>query len=180
MTPLFPPHEICVQGGSNPLIGHLVRPINVLYADLTVSNLVLYRYHAPTFEWIHFFSPLPSGSKALNKNITQAPYNIREGDLFAVFSMQEAASPIISSRSTSKSKLAPRDQNTAIEVEISSPEDMQLKKLREEAKRKKEEQDQQEKEQQVGGKDGKKGKAKHRPEQALVIHSHLDDDFDDN
>ena len=99
LSPKWPPHQITVNGGISPSLGHLVRPIQEIFTDLSMSNIIIFKYNIQTSDWgllklPNLSSSTASSSKGVD-NISNAPYAIKEGDQLAVCSFQDLLNPPI-------------------------------------------------------------------------------------
>ncbi len=75
------------------MMGHLVRPILQLFPDIIRSELCIFRYNPVTAQW-HFLECGCEGPKKnckaykADSNICNAPFNLRDGDVVAIFSVK--------------------------------------------------------------------------------------------
>lgn len=153
MSPSWPPLPTTIVGGNSPSMGHLYRAIQQVFPDLTSDVIVVYKYHIPTQDWQEMKSEVTVGKKKTIENLFRAPFNVKEGTLFCVFSKLELG------------------KATQDKIEISLATDLYMQQLRLELKLK----------QKAGGRgarDGSSGsdvKTGRRPELALTMNIDLDD-----
>ncbi len=170
------------------MMGHLVRPILDIFTDISKSDLCILRYNPITAQWcVLDCGILENGSKKTSKNtkssnICNAPYNLRDGDVIAVFSLKDLKLSLSHALRDSKPGTL---TNTFehLEWDVSTLEDVELRKLREFESSKKSHGSDKKKSAKPSsntktnqtGKD-KDNKSRRSVEKALVINM---DDFDD-
>lgn len=138
MSPAWPPLSITISGGIKPSVGHLVRPINEKFPDISLENIVIYKYNANTNDWQLIKSPPAStGSAASAKAVTKANTTLMEGlkesDLLCVFSANDLL------EGKTMTSLTPLQKSSLINemlgsVVVSLPEDLFLQRLQQELK----------------------------------------------
>jgi hypothetical protein len=128
VQPLWPPLPALLNGGSAPTLGHLKRAITAVYPDLPTEHLSVYKYQPQAIEWIGLIAGGVglhvkrrgggAGKKAVESNVAQAPYFLKEGDRLLVFDTRQV-------------KLA---RGQALDpdgfIRIALPEEMELRRLR--------------------------------------------------
>jgi len=130
MDPKWPPISIDINGGLQPTFGHLKRAISTAL-QLPFETIVIYKYYRQKFSWIELLPNQRASTSSSNRargkgriitskkieNIFEAPYLIKEGDLFCAFD----------------NNLLDNQMNINNDVvKVSRPEDMIQKRLYEE------------------------------------------------
>jgi hypothetical protein len=140
-SPRWPPIPITINGGIKPSLGHLVKPIQDKFSDLSLDNIMIYKYQSLSNEWQFIRSPpnLTSSSSASNnpKAITKANTavmdSIKENDLLCVFSANDLLDPSVSSSLSSQQKSSLLS-DVLKNLHISLPEDLYIQKMKQELK----------------------------------------------
>lgn len=127
MQPAWPPQMVTITGGSAPTWGHLARPMLDTHKDIAPDSIRIYKYNPTTLLWVEMPRPSSANSKKKLENILVGPYNIKEGDNFCFFSLNEFSS------STSRREYI----DNPLSLSISLPEDVISQQYREEMKKKK-------------------------------------------
>ena len=121
VSPIWPPKQVLINGGTAPTLGHLKRAITTALPHLSTDNLCAYKYNPQAVEWgvvVYAGAGAQQVKKKGESNITLGPYFVKEGDQFGCFDAKSVRlAPGVS---------APVDNI----IKFALPEDVQLRILR--------------------------------------------------